>query len=88
VVVVTLLATGITIVLAAVYGRGQPSCGSYQPGPGWANGVESAALISTLVGLACAAVALLRRRWIVALVSVVANAAALVFMAASSCAFY
>jgi hypothetical protein len=83
--------TGATVVLALAFALPQPDCSAGEPGdtvPTWADAVGVAALASAVAAGALALSALLALRWIAALVSLVANPSALLFMVASTCAFY
>ena len=81
--------TGATVFLALVFIPPQPACGGGggEP-PGWTDAVEAIAGITSIGAIAAGIVALLLRRWLPALVSLVANPIALILMAASTCAFY
>ena len=78
-----------TIFLAVVFISPQPACGGGggEP-PGWTDAVEAIAGITSIGAIAAGVAALLLRRWLPALVSLVANPVALLFMAAATCAFY
>jgi hypothetical protein len=78
-----------TIFLALVFIPAQPACGGGggEP-PGWTDAMQAIAGITSIGGIAAGIGALLLRRWLPALVSLVANPLALLFMAASTCAFY
>jgi len=78
-----------TIALALIFITPQPACGGTggEP-PGWSDTVGAIAGITSIGAIAAGIAALLLRRWVPALVSLVASPAALLFMAASTCAFY
>lgn len=83
--------TGATILLAWVFAAQQPSCGGSfdEPrAPGWTGVVGWCAVATALGGVLLGLVGLTVRRWFVALVCVVVNPATLLFMVASTCAFY
>jgi hypothetical protein len=81
--------TGATIFLALVFIPPQPACGGGggEP-PGWTDAMQAIAGITLIGAIAAGIGALLLRRWLPALVSLVANPIALLLMVASTCAFY
>jgi hypothetical protein len=79
--------TGLTILLAWLFGAVQPGCGSEEQPPSWDDAVAAATLATVLAGVVVAVVALVLRRWVTALVWVLVGPAALFYLAASSCAF-
>jgi hypothetical protein len=83
-------ATAVTILLAWIYAQPQPACGGSETtqAPGWTDALPPIALATTLGAFALAIVGLFAGRWFVALACFVVNPAAILFMAASSCAFY
>ena len=56
--------------------------------PGWTNPVDLAAAVTGVLALAAGITALVLRRWIAALISLVTNPIALLAILASTCAFY
>jgi hypothetical protein len=81
--------TGVTVVLAAIFTIPQPDCGGSGGGPpGWTDPIDSVAAVAGIVAIAAAIGALILRRWIAALLSLVVNPIALLAIAAATCAFY
>jgi hypothetical protein len=81
--------TGATVFLGLVFIPPQPACGGGggEP-PGWSDAVQAIAGITSIGAIAAGLAALLLRRWLPALVSLVASPVALLLMVASTCAFY
>ncbi len=81
--------TGATVFLALVFIPPQPACGGGggEP-PGWRDTMQAIAGITSIGAIAAGMAALLLRRWLPALVSLVASPLALLLMVASTCAFY
>jgi hypothetical protein len=84
----TLALTAITCLFALIFVLAQPGCDTNASPPDWTNPVDSVAALTAVGGMAAAAGALLLRRWIVALVGLVVCPVALLFVLASTCAFY
>jgi DNA-binding transcriptional regulator of glucitol operon len=82
--------TGLTVILAIVFIGPQPGCGGSNTGggPGWTDTVGAIAAITAIGAIASGVGALLLRRWLPSLVSLVVNPFAFLFMVASTCAFY
>ena len=81
--------TGVTVLLAYAYGKGQPSCGGpVESAPGWTDAIGWVVAVTALTAIGLALAGLTGRRWVVALVCLLVNPAALLGMALSSCAFY
>jgi hypothetical protein len=78
-----------TVFLALVFIPSQPGCGGGggEP-PAWTDAVEALAGIASIGAIAAGIAALLLRRWVPALISLVASPVALLFMVAATCAFY
>jgi len=77
--------TAVTVVLAYVYAAQQDgSCDVHMPAPAWAGVVGWAAGISAAAAFLLGLAGLAARRWFVALVCVVVNPAALVYMLLST----
>lgn len=86
-----LAATALTVLAAAVFASPQPDCGAGDSGasvPGWTDGVAAVAVSSAIAAGTLALLALVARRWVTALISLGLNPSALLFMVASTCAFY
>jgi hypothetical protein len=84
------LLTVTTFVLAFIFAGPQPACGGAEQAsaPDWTGAVFGIAVATTVLAAICSVVALAGRRWISAAIIFFANPAALIFMAASTCAFY
>jgi hypothetical protein len=80
--------TGATCVLAFVFVVAQPGCDTSGSPPGWTNPIDSIAAVTAIAGVAAGIGTLILRRWIAALISLVACPVALLFVLASTCAFY
>jgi hypothetical protein len=77
----------VTVLLAWLFGSVEPGCGSDEQPPSWHDALAAATLGTALAGIAVAVAALVLRRWIPALTWVLVAPAALLYVAASSCAF-
>jgi hypothetical protein len=84
----TLLLTALTCLFALVFVLAQPGCDASASPPDWTNPVDSIAAVTAIGAMVAAVGALLLRRWIVALVGLVVCPVALIFVLASTCAFY
>ena len=84
----TLGLTAITCLFALVFVLAQPGCDASASPPDWTNPVDSVAAVTGIGAMAAAMGALLLRRWIVALFGLVVCPIAVLFVLASSCAFY
>ena len=81
--------TVVTAILAVAFILPQPECPyADESPPGWTNPIDSAAAVTGVLAIAAGITALLLRRWIASLISVVANPIALLAILASTCAFY
>lgn len=84
-----LLLTAVTVLLAVGYIVPQPECGGGAASPpGWTDPIDSVAAVTGIGAIAAGVAALVLRRWIAALVSLVVNPIALLLIVASTCAFY
>jgi hypothetical protein len=86
--VIALALTGITCVLAFTFVVGQPGCDTAGSPPGWTNPIDSIAAVTAIGGATAGIGTLILRRWIAALISLVVCPVALLFILASTCAFY
>jgi hypothetical protein len=84
----TLLLTALTCLFALVFVFAQPGCDASASPPDWTNPVDSIAAVTAIGAMAAAVGALLMRRWMVALLGLVVCPVAVVFVLASTCAFY
>jgi hypothetical protein len=80
--------TALTALLTFVFAGAQPDCGSGDSPPHWTDPIDSVAAVTGVVAIAAAVGSLILRRWIAALISLVANPIAFLFILASTCAFY
>ena len=86
----TLAALGLsalTWLLAVVSLLGEPDC-ALEGTPGWADPLDALAAVTAIGGMAAGLGALALRRWIAALISLVACPLAVLVVLASTCAFY
>jgi hypothetical protein len=84
----TLALTALTSLLAVAFVLAQPGCDGSASPPDWTNPIESIAAVTAIGAMAAAVGALLMRRLIVALVGLTVCPVALLFVLASTCAFY
>jgi hypothetical protein len=84
----TLALTALTCLFALVFVLAQPGCDTSASPPDWTSPIDSVAAVTTIGAMAAAVGALLLRRWIVALVGLVVCPVAVLFVLASTCAFY
>jgi hypothetical protein len=85
---VTVGLTALTCLFAFVYVLAQPGCDASASPPGWTNPIDSVAAVTAIGAMATAVGALLLRRWIAALAGLVICPVAVLFVLASTCAFY
>jgi hypothetical protein len=85
---VTVGLTALTCLFAFVYVIAQPGCDASASPPGWTNPIDSVAAVTAIGAMATAVGALLLRRWIAALAGLVICPVAVLFVLASTCAFY
>jgi hypothetical protein len=85
---VTVGLTAITCLFALVFVAAQPGCDASASPPDWTNPIDSVAAVTAIGGMAAAVGALVLRRWIVALFGLVVCPIAVLFVLASTCAFY
>jgi hypothetical protein len=84
----TLGLTAVTGLFALAFVLAQPGCDTSASPPDWTKPIESVAAVTAIGGMAAAVGTLLLRRWIVALVGLVVCPIAVLFVLASTCAFY
>jgi hypothetical protein len=84
----TLALTALTCLFALVFVFAQPGCDASASPPDWTNPVDSVAAVTAIGAMAAAVGALVLRRWIVALIALVTCPVAVLFVLASTCAFY
>jgi hypothetical protein len=85
---ITIGLTALTCLFAFVFVLAQPGCDASASPPNWTNPIDSVAAVTAIGGMAAAVGALLLRRWIVALAGLVICPVAVLFVLASTCAFY
>jgi hypothetical protein len=85
---ITIGLTAVTCLFALVFVLAQPGCDASASPPGWTNPIDSVAAVTAIGGMAAAVGALVMRRWIVALAGLFVCPVALLFVLASTCAFY
>jgi hypothetical protein len=84
-----LVLTALTVLLAVAFIVPQPECGGASESPAaWTSPIDSVAAVTGIGAIAAGVAALILRRWIAALVSLVVNPVALLLILASTCAFY
>ena len=84
----TIALTGLTCLFAVVFVLAQPGCDASASPPDWTNPIDSVAAVTAIGAMATAVGALLLRRWVVALAGLVVCPVAVLFVLASTCAFY
>jgi hypothetical protein len=80
--------TALTCLFALTFVLAQPGCDANGSPPDWTNPIDSIAAVTAIGAMAAAVGALIMRRWLVALISLVLCPLALLFVLASTCAFY
>jgi hypothetical protein len=80
--------TAVTCLFALAFILAQPGCDTNGSPPNWTTPIDSVAAVSAIAGMAAAVGALILRRWIPALISLIVNPVALLFVLISTCAFY
>ncbi len=80
--------TALTCLLAFTFVLAQPGCGTNGSPPSWTDPIDSVTAVAAIGGTAAGIGALILRRWIPALISLIACPVALLFVLSSTCAFY
>ena len=80
--------TGLTCALALLFVLAQPGCDASASPPDWTNPIDALAAVTAIGAMAAAVVTLLLRRWMPALIGLVLCPVAVLFVLASTCAFY
>jgi hypothetical protein len=80
--------TALTCVLVLVSVLGKPDCAAQETTPGWADPLDALAAVTAIGGMAAGIGALVLRRWLASLISLVGCPVALLLVLASTCAFY
>jgi hypothetical protein len=84
----SLAMTGVTAALAIAFVDAQPGCDGAEIAPEWTETVASISALTAIAAIAAGIGALLLRRWVPALIVLVANPVVGLLMLASTCAFY
>jgi hypothetical protein len=80
--------SALTCLFAIVFVLAQPGCDASASPPDWTSPVDSVAAVTAIGAMAAAVGALILGRWIVALAGLVVCPIAVLFVLASTCAFY
>jgi hypothetical protein len=80
--------TALSCLLAVVSLFGEPDCGAGSGTPGWADPLDALAAVTAIGGMAAGIGALVLRRWIAALITLVVCPLALLIVLYATCAFY
>ena len=79
--------TAITCALAIVFVLAQPGCSGTGGPPHWTDPIDAVTAVAAIAGMAAGIGALILRRWIAALISLVGCPVALLLVLVSTCAF-
>jgi hypothetical protein len=79
--------TALTCALALIFVLAQPGCSGGGGPPQWTDPIDAVTAIAAIAGVAAGIGALLLRRWIAALISLVGCPVALLLVLVSTCAF-
>jgi hypothetical protein len=79
--------TAVTCALAIVFVLAQPGCSVSGGPPHWTDPIDAVTAIAAIAGMAAGIGALILRRWIAALISLVGCPVALLLVLVSTCAF-
>lgn len=79
--------TGVTCVLALIFVLAQPGCSQGGGPPHWTDPIDAVTAVAAIAGMAAGVGALILRRWIAALISLVGCPVALLLVLVSTCAF-
>ncbi len=82
-----LVLTAVTCVLALAFILAQPGCETGGGPPRWTDPIDSLAAVAAVAGVAAGIGALILRRWIAALISLIGCPVALLLVLLSTCAF-
>ena len=80
--------TAVTCLLALGSMLGGADCGGTGITPGWTDPLDALTAVTAIAGMSAGIGALLLRRWVAALISLVVCPVALLLVLASTCAFY
>jgi hypothetical protein len=79
--------TAVTCTLALIFVLAQPGCASGGGPPHWTDPIDAVAAVGAVVGVAAGVGALILRRWIAALISLIGCPVALLLVLVSTCTF-
>jgi hypothetical protein len=79
--------TALTCALAIVFVLAQPGCSGGGGPPHWTDPIDAGTAIAAIAGVAAGIGALILRRWIAALISLVGCPVALLLVLVSTCTF-
>jgi hypothetical protein len=79
--------TALTCLLALIFILAQPGCESGGGPPEWTDPIDSVAAVAAIAGMAAGVGALILRRWIAALISLIGCPVALLLVLVSTCTF-
>jgi hypothetical protein len=82
-----LILTAITCVLAIVFVLAQPGCSGTGGPPHWTDPIDAVTAVAAIAGMTSGIGALLLRRWVAALISLVGCPVSLLLVLISTCAF-
>ena len=82
-----LILSAVTCVLALVFVLAQPGCETGGGPPEWTDPIDAVAAVAAIGGMAAGIGALILRRWIAALISLIVCPVALLLVLVSTCAF-
>jgi hypothetical protein len=86
--IITIGLTALTCLFALTFVLAQPGCDASASPPDWTNPIDSIAAVTAIGAMAAAIGTLLLRRWVVALIGLGLCPVAVLFVLASTCAFY
>jgi hypothetical protein len=86
--IAALALTAATCVLAFTFVLAQPGCRTNGSPPSWTIPIDSGAAVAAIAGMAAGVGALILRRWVAALITLIACPVALLSVLSSTCAFY
>jgi hypothetical protein len=82
-----LILTALTCVLALTFVLAQPGCESGGGPPHWTDPIDAVTAVAAIAGVSAGIGALILRRWVAALISLIGCPVALLLVLVSTCAF-
>jgi hypothetical protein len=82
-----LILTALTCVLALIFVLAQPGCEAGGGPPHWTDPIDAVAAVAAIAGASAGIGALILRRWVAALISLIGCPVALLLVLVSTCAF-